>query len=296
MFAADTHFEFGFGRAAFFHAHSYELANAFLIEHFERIGLDDSVFFVEFEELGSIVARESEGHLGKVVGTEREEVGYGSNLISYESSTGNLDHGTYFIGYALSFFLKHLGGSDIDDVCLVLDFLEGAYERNHDFREYFDTASLNCKSGLNDGTGLHFGDLRIGNAETASAMTEHGVEFLERIDFCLYFFKGKTHFVCELFLRSGLMGYEFVHSLENAFEVTALHGKQFGESMFAAFNIARKNHFADGFDAVTFKEHVFGAAETDTFSAEVTSLFGIAGCIGVSAYAGGGKFGCEVHD
>ena len=56
MLTADADLELGLGRTAFFNTHLDELANTFLIEHFERIGLDDAVFLVELEELGSVVA------------------------------------------------------------------------------------------------------------------------------------------------------------------------------------------------------------------------------------------------
>ncbi len=124
MLAADTYFEFGFGCATLFNTHLHELANAFLIEYFEGIGLDDAMFLVELEELGSVVAREAEGHLGKVVCTEREEVSNLCNLVCNESCTGHLNHCTNLVGYAAACFLEYLCSSDVDDVCLVLDFLE----------------------------------------------------------------------------------------------------------------------------------------------------------------------------
>lgn len=70
VFATDADFELGTSGTAFLDAHLYELAHAFLIEDFERIGLDDAVLFVEFEEFGSVITREAEGHLCEVVGTE----------------------------------------------------------------------------------------------------------------------------------------------------------------------------------------------------------------------------------
>ena len=76
MLTADTNLELGLGGTTFLYTHAYKLAYAFLIEYFEGVGLDDAVLFVELEELGCVVTRETEGHLGEVVGTEAEEVGY----------------------------------------------------------------------------------------------------------------------------------------------------------------------------------------------------------------------------
>ena len=70
VFATDADFEFGACGTTFLDAHLYELANAFLIEDFEGVSFDDAVLFVEFEEFGSVVTREAEGHLCEVVGTK----------------------------------------------------------------------------------------------------------------------------------------------------------------------------------------------------------------------------------
>ena len=58
-----------------------------------------------------------------------------------------------------------------------------------------DAASLHSESGLDDGTGLHFGDLRIGDTQTAAAVTEHGVEFLERVNLSLDLFEERCPFL-----------------------------------------------------------------------------------------------------
>ena len=46
MLTANTDFERRFGGTAFFHAHAYELPYTFLVENFERIGFEDTFFFV----------------------------------------------------------------------------------------------------------------------------------------------------------------------------------------------------------------------------------------------------------
>ena len=87
-----------------------------------------------------------------------------------------------------------------------------------------------------------------------------------------------------------------VHCFKDTFEVAALDREKFGQCRTTAFYVACKNHFAHGFDAVAFKEHVFCAAEADTLCAEVASLLGVAGAVGVGANEGFGVFGCKVHD
>ena len=140
MFAADADFQLGLDAATFADAHFNELAYANLVEDFEGIGLDDAVFLVEFEELGSIVTREAEGHLGEVVGAEGEEVGYGGNLVGGERCTRYFDHGAYEVGQALTLLFEDLGGGGVDDVCLVLDFFERSYQRYHNLGVEHDDA------------------------------------------------------------------------------------------------------------------------------------------------------------
>lgn len=251
MLAANTYLEFGTGCAAFLNAHLYELAHTFLIKDFEGIGLDDAVFLIEFEELGSVIAGETEGHLGKVIGAEGEEFGYLGDLICYQGSAGYLDHSTDEVGEGFALFLEYFGGSSVDDVGLVLDLLEGADEGYHDFGMHIHATGLDGESGLDDGTGLHLGDLGICDAEATATVAEHGVEFLEGVDFCLHLSECDAHIFGEFFLSGGLVGYELVqrgieqtdgdsvavHGLEDAFEVAALHGEEFGECTAASFHI-----------------------------------------------------------
>ena len=48
-----------------------------------------------------------------------------------------------------------------------------------------------CESGFYDGTGLHLCDFGIGDSQTAAAVTEHGVEFFERVHLGLDLFEGE---------------------------------------------------------------------------------------------------------
>ena len=243
MFAADADFQLGLDAATFADAHFDELAYADLVEDFEGIGLDDAVFLVEFEELGSIVTREAEGHLGEVVGAEGEEVGYGGNLVGGERCTRYFDHGAYEVGQALALLFEDFGGGGVDDVCLVLDFFERSYQRYHNLGVYIDAASAYGEGCLDDGACLHLGDFGVGDTKTATAVSEHGVEFFERINFGFDFFECDAHFVGQFFLGDGLVGYELVqrgveqadgyakavHGFEDAFEVAALHGQELGQ-------------------------------------------------------------------
>ena len=66
---------------------------------------------------------------------------------------------------------------------LVLELIGKTDERNHDFRNHFNRllqlVASSC--GLEDGTCLHFGDFRIGDTKTATAVAKHRVGLVERV-------------------------------------------------------------------------------------------------------------------
>ena len=78
-------------------SHLNQLANADLVQMLERIALIDLGIIVSGQELSSIVTAEAEGHLGQVVGTEAEELGFLGDLAGSQGCTGDLDHGTDLI-------------------------------------------------------------------------------------------------------------------------------------------------------------------------------------------------------
>ena len=50
MLTTDADFEIRICFASFLYAHLHELTYTFLIKNFKRIGLDDTVLFIEFQE------------------------------------------------------------------------------------------------------------------------------------------------------------------------------------------------------------------------------------------------------
>ena len=73
------------------------------------------------------------------------------------------------------------------------------------------------------------------------------------------------------------------HRLEQADEVSALHGQQLLQCVAAVLLVVGKDHRAHVLDAVFGKEHVLGAAQADAFGAECSCLPGVAGNVGVGA-------------
>ena len=71
-----------------------KLADTLDINSLERIGIENLVSEIISHEGPHIVTAEAEGHLGKVVGTEAEELGSAGHTVSSKGCTRNLDHGT----------------------------------------------------------------------------------------------------------------------------------------------------------------------------------------------------------
>src|SRR5262249_51386655 len=55
-------------------------------------------------------------------------------------------------------------------------------QRDHNFGEYFDAVLRYRYRSFKDGASLHLRDFGIGDAQTATAMPEHGVEFMQLLD------------------------------------------------------------------------------------------------------------------
>ena len=66
-------------------------------------------------------------------------------------------------------------------------------------------------AALNDGAGLHDGDLRIGDGQTAAAVTHHGVELVQGGDDGLDLGDGLAHVLGEQ-LDVGLLGRARTHA------------------------------------------------------------------------------------
>ena len=295
MLAADTHFEVCFRRAAFFSTHANELSNTFLVEYCKRIVFEDTFFLIYLEEFACVVARESESHLGKVVCTEREEVGNLSNLIGCQSCTRNFNHRTDFVLYTFAAFCKYFFCSVGNNLSLHLELGYHANQRNHNLRSNFCTLQFCIESCLDYSTSLHFGNFGICTSQTATPVPEHRVELGERVACNLNLFESKTHFGSELFLSSQLMRNEFVqrrvektyryaisvHCHKYTEEVLSLYREEFLESFAATLFAPCENHFAHGLDTFSLKEHVFCTAETDTFRSETARCLGIARSVGI---------------
>ena len=75
-----------------------------------------------------------------------------------------------------------------------------------------------------------------------------------------------------------------VHFLEQSGEIRALHGQKLRQRLAPCLLVTRQNHGLHEWDAVLGEEHVLGAAQADTFSAEPPRGLGIARDVGIGAH------------
>ncbi len=116
--------------------------------------------------------------------------------------------------------------------------------------------------------------------------------------------------LCDLGLSLGVVGQELVqrwvqqthgdgqalHGFEDAFEVFTLVGQQLFEGGFAVGLILRQDHFPHRGDAITFEEHVLGAAEADAFGTEFAGTLGVGGAVGIGPHVHGAVLVGPFHD
>ena len=310
VFAADAEFDVGADAATFGNGDLHELAYASRIERGEGVFLEDFVFGVRKQEVAHVVTADAESGLGKVVGAEAEELSGASDFVRGESTTWDFDHGADQV-FKLGFLLSHdCFGCGVNHFHLQLQLLGETNKWDHDLGLHFNTFFGNISSGFEDCTSLHLGDLGVGDAETATAVTKHRVELVELshalldvLDFDVEFL-GKVHLLL-LGVRKELVEWwveqtdgrwKAFESLEDAGEIFTLIGKKFGKSGTTVGFVVGQNHLAHGVDAVTFEEHVLGAGQADAFCSESHSDVGLLWIVSISADFHAGGLGAPFHE
>ncbi|MNL35448.1 hypothetical protein D3C87_1574810 [compost metagenome] len=100
-----------------------------------------------------------------------------------KSRTRQLDHRADQIVDVDAGFADHRLCHRIDALLDVVEFGAQADERHHDFRHDGSTGfACGFDRCLENGSGLHFGDLRIGDGEAATTMAEHRIELVQLVD------------------------------------------------------------------------------------------------------------------
>ena len=149
----------------------------------ERIWLQQAFVFVLLQELAGVIAGEAEAHLRHVVRAEAEEVGLHRDFVGSDGRARNLDHRSDQVGDGRSLLREYFLNLRHDFRFDVAQLVDVADQRNHDFR--CDCAAGFFGSGegpLDDGARLHPVDFRVRDGQTATAVTEHRIDFMQGID------------------------------------------------------------------------------------------------------------------
>lgn len=154
---------------------------------------------VGWHETAAVVSGAAEGGLGEIVGTEGEEVADAGEFVGDEGGTWDFDHGAEGPWDGVVFELEVLVLEGDDDFLEVLEFLLGDDQWDHDFDDWVLLHGLLAvEGGLEDGADLHFADLWIHDAQSATTETDHWVLFVERVDLLVDAFNGNTGFSGDL--------------------------------------------------------------------------------------------------
>src|SRR6056297_2263353 len=283
MLATDPYFEIRLLFAAVFGRHFHQLTHSFEIKHLERIGLKQSFIQILAKEFTGIITAVAEGHLREVVCTEGEKLRLFCDLIGHQRSARYFDHGTHFILNLFAKFIKHLLGRSIDHKALAAKLLRGSDKRNHDFRDHLDTSVFQFNGSLENCAGLHLRNFWIGNSQAASPVTEHGVEFFQRPNDSRKLLRLDAERFCHAidlfwFMWQKLMQRRIeqpngdriaLHRLKDFDEILSLERKQIHQRIAALLLAFRHNHTTHRRNSLVPKEHMLGAAETDTFGAKL---------------------------
>ena len=106
--------------------------------------------------------------------------------------------------------LRYLPGDAADDFDLQFQFARESHQRNHDLRTHLDAFALHLCGSFKNCARLHLGNLRINDAEPATAMAEHRIEFVQLVDTPRDFFRRHAELVGEFVLLRGVVRQKLV--------------------------------------------------------------------------------------
>ena len=310
MFAADAELDVGTRGAALFNGDLDELADAFLVETGEGVLGEHFAFHVRIQEAAHVVTADPQRGLRQIVRAEAEELRRVGDFVSSEGATGHFDHRPNLVVDLHLLFLLHFGGHAPDDLHLEIQFALEAHQRNHHLGLHLDALFLHFGGRLKDGARLSFSDFRIGDAQSATAVAQHRVGFVQGGDAVGDLFHGQTELGSEVGLRGCVMRNELMkrrieqtdggrmtlERLEDADEVLPLEGQDLGERLLPGFLGVGQDHFADGVNAVALEEHVLGAGQADAVRPEGDGVCGLLGCVCVGADVEAGGLRAPLHE
>ena len=239
MLSTDTALEVRTCGTALLDSHLHQLADTLLVEHLERIDVQDLLLQIRGEEAGDIVTAIAEGHLREVVRTEAEVLSMTGDEVCGQCGTRDLNHRTHLERHLHTLVCEELIRRLVDHLLLLLQLRLDTYQRHHDLGTRVKALLLQLAGSTEDGTRLHGRDLRERIAETASTQTQHRVVLRQRVDTVLDEADAHTHVRSHDLLTAQIVRYKLVerrveqadihrlavHTLQDAVEVLTLIGQ-----------------------------------------------------------------------
>ena len=200
MLATDTYMHVRTYWLAKLDRHLHQLAHTGLIQFGKRIIFKNLGIIVSIQELTCIITGESIRHLSQIIRTKAEELSFLGNLVSRQSCSGNLDHGTNLI-LQVNICCCNFCVSSLNHKLLhIFQLFDISNQRNHNLRNNIPIrmSLLYINSSTNHSLSLHLSNLRISYRQTATTMTHHRVKLMQRIDHRLDMLHALALSICQL--------------------------------------------------------------------------------------------------
>lgn len=180
MLAADAKLDVRPGRFATGARNFDEFANPFFVDRREGIAGKYLLGCIIGKKSSRVIAGESKAGLGQIVAAKGEKLGRLGNLASAQARARRFDHRANRVGNGLAGLCEHRLRRRINEPPDQVELGLRDDERGHDLRVHRRAGlSLGGDGPLENGAGLHLGDLGKGNRDPAAAKTEHRVELLQ---------------------------------------------------------------------------------------------------------------------
>src|SRR6202158_370567 len=255
----------------------------------------------------SIIARESHAHLRQIICPKRKEFRNLRDLVSQNSRPRNFNHRPHGIFKFYSRFPNDLSRNTMRRIRQYLKLLTVHNQGMHNLREYFNSRFLAFHRSFNYRLNLHFQNLRIRNAQSATAMSKHWIRFMQLLDPTRDNVNVHADFARQLFLLLPVVRHEFmqrriqqanrhripVHLLKDPAEISPLVWQKLRQRLASRLGRIGDDHFLDRELPIRalfgvfeiLEEHVLRANQTDSLCSHFTRFLCVVRRIGVGSHA-----------
>jgi hypothetical protein len=183
LLAADADLEAGIGGATEFDAHLHQDAHALDINRFERVVMQYSGVGIKRQKfVFCIFARERINSLGQVIRAKREKFGQFSKVARPGTGPDGFDHAAKLERKRHAIAGFNLLPDTINADAYSLEFLNSDDLRHHDFGIHRYARFQALRGGFQYGPNLHVVDFRVGNPQSHTSVSQHGVHFVQFAD------------------------------------------------------------------------------------------------------------------